>query len=362
MKQIAVPFMQFRGGSSKGVYFHAADLPSCEAERTQVILDAIGRDSTQIDGLGGGTPLTSKVAIVSTSNEQNADIDFLFVQVVVGQNSVDTTPNCGNILAGVGAFAIEAGLIEAQDPITRVKVNMLNTHKLCELEVQTPGGVVNYEGTQRIDGVPGQSAPVICNYLDVAGGVTGALFPTGNLIDSVEGVQVTCVDNGMPVVVLRASALGISGYEEPAALNENQTLKERLEKIRLAIAPKMNIDNADAKAVPKMCIISPAQNGGVINTRTFIPHYCHTSIGVLGAVSVATVCAGRGTVADGLVTLPQAGDQSMIIEHPSGEFAVQLDVEQDEHGKPTTKKAGVIRTTRLLSKGMLYVPAAQEKE
>lgn len=361
MRQIEIPFMQFRGGSSKGIYFLASDLPETEEARNQAILDAVGRDSTQIDGLGGGNPLTSKVAIVSKSQQKGVDIDFLFVQVVVGQNSVDTTPNCGNVLAGIGAFAIESGLIDAVHPETTVIINMLNTHKLCELVIQTPNHQVNYQGTQRIDGVPGASAPVICNYLDVAGGVTGALFPTGNLVDDVEGVSVTCVDNGMPVVVLRANDLDITGYESPATLNDNQALKDKLEKIRLAIAPKMNIDNAKAKAVPKMCLISSAQNGGIINTRTFIPHYCHTSIGVLGAVSVATVCAANGTVADTLVTSAIDAEMSMAIEHPSGEFAVKLDFELDGNGKPNTKKAGVIRTTRLLSKGILYIPATSER-
>ncbi|WP_354667910.1 4-oxalomesaconate tautomerase [Paraglaciecola arctica] len=355
MKQTAIPFMQLRGGSSKGVYFLASDLPSTELSRNQVLLDVIGRDTRQIDGLGGGDPLTSKVAIVSQSKLVDADIDFLFVQIVVGENRVDTTPNCGNLLAGVGAFAIEAQLITATHPQTRVAVNMLNTNKRCELILDTPDGEINYEGNQKIDGVSGSSAPIICNYLDVAGSVCGSLFPTGNLKDQVEGITVTCVDNGMPVVVIRAEDLGISGYERPKDLNTNEALKEKLERIRLAISPKMNISNAKNKAVPKMCIISPAKQGGIINTRTFIPHHCHAAIGVLGAVSIATACISKGSVAQTYVTQNVSSNQPISVEHPSGEFAVNLDF-NDYGDKLEVKGAGVIRTARLLSKGTLFVP------
>ncbi len=355
MKQMAIPFMQLRGGSSKGLYFLASDLPSNDTERNQVLLDAVGRDVRQIDGLGGGDPLTSKVAIVSKSTHPDADIDFLFVQVVVGQNCVDTTPNCGNILAGVAPFAIESGIFPASESETRMKVNMLNTNKFCELVIQTPDGEVNYHGKQSISGVPGSSSPIICNYLDVAGAVTGQLFPTGNLIDVVDGTQVTCVDNGMPVVLIRADDLNISGYEEPSELNANAELKNKLERIRLAISPMMNIADAEAKAIPKMCVISPAKFDGIINTRTFIPHKCHSAIGVLGAVSVATACIPKGTVAECYMSQPIESKQPISVEHPSGEFSVDLDFEENKEGF-NFKGAGLIRTARLLSKGALFVP------
>ena len=348
--------MQLRGGSSKGIYFLASDLPISEMSRNQILLDAVGRDSSQIDGLGGGQPITSKVAIVSKSNNSDADVDFLFVQVVVGKNVVDTTPNCGNLLAGVGPFAIEAKLVEAKSPQTLIRVNMINTNKRVELTVQTNKGQVIYEGSQRIDGVAGTAAPIICNYLDVAGAVTGALFPTQNLIDDVNGISVTCVDNGMPVVLIRANDLNISGDESPAELNSNQALKSQLESIRLAISQKMNIKDAANKAIPKMCIISPAINGGIINTRTFIPHDCHPTIGVLGAVSVATACITKGTVADGLVTTTYLSNQAIAVEHPEGEMSVNLDFEFN-NGILDVKRAGVIRTARLLSKGVLFVPS-----
>lgn len=359
MKQVSIPYMQLRGGSSKGIYLLASDLPCNELERNQMLLDIVGRDERQIDGLGGGDPLTSKVAIISKSNQPGVDIDFLFVQIVVGQNRVDTTPNCGNILAGVGYFAIEAGLLNISMPETRIKVNMLNTHKLCELVMQTPKGELNYHGNQRICGVPGTAAPIICNYLDVAGSVTGQLFPTGNLTDEVEGIKVTCVDNGMPIVLIRAKDLSLIGDEAPTELNANVELKTKLEKIRLAISPLMNIVNAIDKAVPKMCIISPAKHGGAINTRTFIPHFCHTAIGVLGAVSVATACVVEGTVAAEFVTCNISPNQAISIEHPSGDFDVNLDFIVSEK-RPHFKSAGVIRTARLLSKGTLFIPSTEK--
>lgn len=348
--------MQLRGGSSKGLYFLASDLPMLGSLNSEILLDAIGRDTSQIDGLGGGQAVTSKVAIVSKSTSTKADVDFLFVQIVVGKGCIDTTPNCGNLLAGVGPFAIEAKLVEPKSPETRIRVNMLNTKKLCELTVRTENGQVCYEGNQKIDGVPGTSAPIVCNYLDVAGGVTGALFPTKNLRDKVDGINVTCIDNGMPVVLIQAKELNIKGNESPEELNNNFTLRAKLEKIRLAIAPKMNIPDAIEKAIPKMCIISQAKHKGIIDTRTFIPHECHPSIGVLGAVTVATACIIKGTVAEDLVHEKYAPNQPIIVEHPSGEITVKLDFEIN-NGRTNIKSAGVVRTARLLSKGTLFVPS-----
>lgn len=365
MPQTSVPYMQLRGGSSKGLYFLASDLPSDEQARDQVLLAAVGRDDRQIDGLGGADPLTSKVAVVGPSSRADADVDYLFVQVVVGENRVDTTPNCGNILAGVGAFAVERGLIEAGDPETRVNVHMVNSGKVCELVLQTPAGEVCYEGNASIDGVPGTSAPVICNYMDLAGSACGALLPTGNLVDVVDGVEVTCIDNGMPVVVLRARDLGISGVESPSELNANEQLKARLQSIRLQLGPKMNLGDVDGAAVPKMCLISEPREDGVVNTRTFIPYKCHSAIGVLGAVSVATACILPGSVADGIARLPPLeACLQLTVEHPSGEFAVSFELDPasihqgntDAAVAPSVLKAGLLRTARLLSRGEVFVP------
>ncbi len=350
----SIPYMQIRGGSSKGLYFLASDLPLDADERDQILLSAMGRDVRQIDGLGGADPLTSKVAIVGPSSRPNADVDFLFVQVVVGENRVDTTPNCGNILAGVGAFALEAGLLTALPTCTAITVNMLNSDKLCELIVQTPDEKVTYEGDTRIDGVPGTSAPVVCNYLELAGSVCGALFPSNNFTDTVLGTQVTCIDNGMPLVLMRASDFGLSGRESPAELNANDELIQRLEALRLTLGPIMNLGDVKAKSVPKMCLISAPTHGGLINTRTFIPHVCHAAVGVLGAVSVATACLFKDTVASAIVDVPEGDLVSLRVEHPCGEFSVQLHLDRSQNSL-LVRKAGVVRTARLLSRGTLYI-------
>ena len=346
-----------RGGSSKGLYFRKEDLPADAALRDRVIVAAMGSDARQIDGAGGAHPLTSKVAVVSRSTSADADVDYLFVQVVVGEGRVDTTPNCGNILAGVAPFAIETGIIAARDGITPVRVRMLNSDNLCELLIETPGKRVNYEGTARIDGVPGTAAPIVCNYLDVAGSATGSLLPTGKVRDVVDGVEVTCIDNGMPVVVMRARDLGISGYESPKELDANTEFKSKVESIRIQVGPRMNLGDVKTKVVPKMSLIAPARAGGHVCTRTLIPHDTHAAIGVLGAVSVATACILPGSVTAGIATVPDGPIKQMSVEHPTGEFSVTLEVGGTRE-QPAVLKAGLLRTARLIMRGEVLVPAA----
>ena len=355
--QTAIPYMQYRGGSSKGLFFKATDLPVAEAVRNKIILAAmegVGQgDPRQIDGLGGATSLTSKVAIVSLSDKEDADLDYLFLQVVIGKGKISTTQTCGNILAGVVPFAIECEMIKATSPTTSARVNMVNTGGICEITIETPGGKVNYAGNTKVDGVPGTAAPIICNYIGTSGATCGALLPTGNLKDLVNGIEVTCIDNGMPEVIIRASDLGITGYEIPTELDANEELKNKLESIRLQIGPAMNLGDVKEKTVPKMCIVSPPLNGGTINTRTFIPHVCHEAIGVLGAVSTATACMLKGTVMDNIAVVTDK--DRLSIEHPTGEFTVQLNVNND-NGNIVINKSGVIRTARLLSKGEVFIP------
>lgn len=355
--QTAIPYMQFRGGSSKGIFFKATDLPADEALRNIIILAAmegVGQgDPRQIDGLGGATSLTSKVAIISVSDKGDADLDYLFFQVVIGKGKISTTQTCGNILAGVVPFAVESGIIKANSPTTSARVNMVNTGGICEVIIETPDGKVNYAGHAKVDGVPGTAAPIICNYLGTAGSTCGALLPTGNVKDIVDGIEVTCIDNGMPEVIIRASDLGITGYEMPKELDVNKILKNKLEGIRLQIGQAMNLGDVTEKTVPKMCIISPPVNGGTINTRTFIPHVCHEAIGVLGAVSTATACVLKGSVMDGIAIV---SDKNILsVEHPTGEFTVQLDI-TNRNGTVIINKTGVIRTARLLSKGEVFIP------
>ncbi len=353
MKYSSIPYLLIRGGSSKGIYFEKNDLPEDINLRDEIILSIVGRDARQIDGLGGANPLTSKVAIISKSQNEESDVDFLFIQVVVGENRVDSSPNCGNILAGVGAFAIERGMLTATNDTTSIKVNMINSNNICELIMQTPNGKLSYEGDAKIDGVPGTSAPIICNYIDVAGSVCGSLFPTGNKKDVIDGINITCIDNGMPVVLINANELGKTGYESCEELSNDLELKEKIEAIRLKVGPLMNLGDVSKRVVPKMTLVSPAKNGGNINTRTFIPHNCHAAIGVLGAVSVASACLYDECVTNSVNNIEKSLTNKVSVEHPSGEFSVELTCENVDN-ELVIKKAGLLRTARLISKGEAY--------
>jgi 4-oxalomesaconate tautomerase len=354
----AIPCTLMRGGTSKGLYFHARDLPADAATRDAVLLAAMGSpDLRQIDGVGGAHPLTSKVAVLSPSNRDDADIDYLFLQVVVDKAEVSDSQNCGNILAGVGPWAIENGLVPAQAGVTPVRIHMVNSASLAIAHVPTPNGHVEYEGDARIDGVPGAAAAIPIDFLDVAGSSCGALLPTGNLRDRVEGLDVTCIDNGMPVVILRAADFGKSGLESPADLEGDTDLKRRLEAIRLALGRRMNLGDVAKKTVPKMTLISPPLSGGALSTRTFIPHRVHEAIGVLGALSVATACALPGSVAAEVAQLDSTpGPKRIEIEHPTGFFTVDMDVTMGPTG-PHVARAALLRTARKLMQGQVFVPS-----
>lgn len=357
--QTAIPCVLMRGGTSKGLYFHASDLPDDRALRDRVLLAAMGSpDPRQIDGLGGAHPLTSKVAVVSRSQRDDADVDYLFLQVMLDEAEVRDTQNCGNILAGVGPFAIEQGLLPAKDNATQVRIHMANTGGIAVARVQTPDASVTYKGSAQIDGVPGTAAPVTLDFLDVSGGSCGDLLPTGSARDRVDGVDVTCIDNGMPVVILKASDFGKTGYETPRELKADGALRARIEAIRLALGPAMNLSDVSDNTVPKMTLIAPPTRDGVISTRSFIPHRVHEAIGVLGAVSVATACLIPGSVAHEVSELPAgSGARSLDIEHPGGFFTVQLEVERDGDRIRVTRSA-LLRTARKLMQGSVFVPAS----
>jgi len=355
--QTRIPCVQMRGGTSKGAYFLAADLPADPAVRDQVLLAVMGSpDVRQIDGIGGADPLTSKVAIVSPSSRPDADVDYLFAQVVVNEARVDYGQNCGNMLAGVGPYAIEQGMVPAAGEVTRVSIHMVNTGQIAVASVSTPGGHVEYDGDQRIDGVPGTAAAIPIEFRDTAGSSCGALLPTGRLQDVIDGVAVTCIDNGMPLVLLRARDLGRSGYETREELDADAELKARIEAIRLKAGPMMNLGDVAQRTVPKMCLVSPPRAGGAVNTRSFIPHRCHASIGVLGAVSVATAVALPGTVCDGVAFMPPGDSPTLGIEHPTGELSAQINL--DRTGDTVSvASAALIRTARWLFDGHVHVPA-----
>ena len=342
-----VPCMWMRGGTSKGGYFLAGDLP---ADRDAFLLRVMGSpDRRQIDGMGGGDPLTSKVAVVKRSERPGVDVDYLFLQVLVDEPIVTDAQNCGNILAGVGPFAVERGLVRAQEGETDVRIFMENTGQLATARVATPGGRVTYSGTARIDGVPGRAAAVPITFADTAGSSCGALLPTGHAVDVIEGVECTLIDNGMPCVVMRAADLGIEGDEPPAELEGNAVLRSKLEAIRLKAGPMMNLGDVAKKTVPKMTMVSRARAGGAITTRTFIPHKCHDAIGVLGAVSVATACLLPAGPAMEMADIPAGVEKLISVEHPTGEMSVVATVEDG-----LVTNAAVLRTARKLFDGRVF--------
>jgi 4-oxalomesaconate tautomerase len=350
MPLTSIPCAVYRGGTSKGLYFKAQDLPADPAVRDAVLLAAMGSpDVRQIDGMGGAHPLTSKVAVVSKSAHPHADVDYLFLQVFVDRAEVTDQQNCGNILAGVGPFAIETGLVPVAGDVTSVRIRMMNTRSMAVAYIQTPNGIVEYEGSTRIDGVPGTAAPIPIDFPDVAGSSCGALLPTGNVQDMVEGVPVTLVDNGMPVVVIRAADLGRTGYETPEAMEADSELKSRVETIRLTAGPLMNLGDVTKKSVPKVSLISAGRNGGTVCTRTFIPHRVHEAIGVFGAVSVATACVVLG--------LAPKDATDLEIEHPTGFFTVTMAVE-GEGANIKVHRSALLRTARKLMTGEVFVPAS----
>ncbi|MGN8000516.1 4-oxalomesaconate tautomerase [Sphingomonas sp. 22176] len=350
-EQTSARVMWMRGGTSKGAYFLAEDLPAATAERDAFLLRIMGSpDPRQIDGMGGADPLTSKVAVVSKSSREGADVDYLFLQVFVDQAIVSDAQNCGNILAGVGPFAIERGLVDSQDGETRVRVYLVNTGQQAVAAVQTPQARVTYAGDARIDGVPGTAAPIPLEFRDTAGSSCGALLPSGNAVDVVEGVPVTLIDNGMPCVVLKAADVGVTGYEDRDTLDADTALKARIEAIRLAVGERMNLGDVREKSVPKMMLVAPPRNGGAVTVRSFIPHRAHASIGVLGAVSVATACLLPGSPAAEVAVVPEGQRKTLSVEHPTGETTCVMEL--DERGTVVT--AAMLRTARKLMDGEVF--------
>lgn len=351
--QASAPVMWMRGGTSKGAYFLADDLPADRAERDAFLLRVMGSpDPRQIDGMGGGDPLTSKVAIVRKSARPGIGVDYLFLQVFVDQAIVSDRQNCGNILAGVGPFAIERGLVAPTGGRTRVAIHMENTGQTGIATVETPGGIVNYEGDTRIDGVPGTHAPIPLEFRDTAGSSCGALLPTGNPVDSVEGVTCTLIDNGMPCVVFRASDVGATGHETREELESEAyaPIRARIEAIRLAAGPMMKLGDVTDASAPKMTLVAPPRDGGAISVRVFIPHRAHASIGVLGAVTAATACLIEGSPAADVAILPEGKRKTIGIEHPTGEMSCILEV--DDAGDVVS--AALLRTARKLMTGEVF--------
>jgi 4-oxalomesaconate tautomerase len=343
--------MWMRGGTSKGAFFVADDLPADTAARDAFLLRVMGSpDPRQIDGMGGADPLTSKVAVVSKSAREGVDVDYLFLQVFVDQAIVTDQQNCGNMLAGVGPFAIERGLVSATAGDTTVAIYMVNTGQVAVASVRTPSGAPAYSGDARIDGVPGTAAPIPLAFRETAGSSCGALLPTGNAVDVINGVACTLIDNGMPCVVFKAADVGATGYEDRETLDAAADLKARIEAIRLTAGPMMNLGDVTEKSVPKMMLVAPPAHGGAVTVRSFIPHRAHATIGVLGAVSVATACLIDGSPAAQVAEVAGGNRKTVSVEHPTGEMSCVLELDTD--GNVAT--AALLRTARKLMDGFVF--------
>ncbi len=356
MKQVAVPCVLMRGGTSKGPYFKLSDVPADRNELEQFLLAVMGSpDERQIDGLGGADWLTSKAAIVGPSERPDADLDYLFGQVIIDKARVDFAPNCGNLTSGVGPFAIEAGMVEAGDPETRLRIFNINTNARIEVVVQTPGGNVVYNGDTAIDGVPGTGAPIELFFKDLVGTKTGELMPTGNPKDLVEGVEVSCFDAAVPMIIARAADMGLTGYETPDEINERQDFFGKLEQIRVSASHKMGMGDPTGSVVPKFCIVSAARNGGAINARYMVPHTCHRTFPLVGGQCLAAACITEGTVLEGLAQVSDARRQTLEIEHPVGclETLIEFD---GNRAQPDIAGIGFVRTARKLMEGFVFVP------
>ena len=348
--------MLMRGGTSKGAYFLAADLPADPQARDALLLQIVGSpDPRQIDGIGGAHPLTTKVAVIGDAADGRADVDYLFLQPAIDRADVSDVQNCGNLLAGVGPFAVERGLVAAKGDTATVRIRMVNTDSIAVATFPLAEGQPVYGGDAAISGVPGTAAAVRLDFDDIAGGTCGALLPTGNVVDEVAGVPCTLVDNGMPVVVMRAADLGVTGHEPCADLEADAALRARLEAVRRAAGPLMRLGDVERLTVPKLTLVSPPRAGGVLCTRTFIPHRCHDAIGVLGAVSVATAALLPGSPAhEVLVAAGGAGQGGVLLEHPTGTFEATVDLTTGPDGRPVIERAGIIRTARKLMDGVVF--------
>jgi 4-oxalomesaconate tautomerase len=348
-----IPCLYMRGGTSKGAFFVAADLPAEAEERDNLLLRIMGTpDPRQIDGLGGAHPLTSKVAVIAPSPDDGADVDYLFLQLGVDTAFVTDRQNCGNILAGVGPFAVERGLVPAGNEQTEVRIRMVNTDSIAIARFATPGGVVDYDGDLGIDGVPGTAGAIKLDFEGTAGSSTGALFPSGRVLDRVEGVDVTCVDNGMPTILMRAADLGVTGHESPGDLEADGDLADRLHGIRLGAAKVMGMGDVSEATVPKLVLLAPPLDGGAIATRSFLPVRVHTSIGVLGALTVGAGVLAEGSVGHGLAVLPAPG-APLRLEHPTGHFDVEVGVDSGPEGFRVTSSAA-LRTARKIFDGRVF--------
>ena len=357
MTQTAIPFLFMRGGTSRGPYLNRADLPEDRNTLARVLVAMVGSGHPlNIDGIGGGNAVTTKVAMLSRSDDDWADIDYFFAQVSVEDGTVDFKPTCGNILSGVGPAAVEMGLMPAQDGETTVNIRAVNTGARITAKVQTPGGIVAYAGDAAIDGVPGTAAPVALQFMDTIGGATGAFLPTGNLIDTFDGVDVTCMDVAMPMVIAKAESFGLTGYESAEALNDNADFFAAMEAVRIKAGEAMGIKDVAHSVTPKFGLLAPARDGGTVATRYFMPWKTHPTMAVTGAQCLASCLLTPGTVAEGVAARSNGRPATVTLEHASGQIDVLVDYDLTADGI-NLRSAGLVRTARLLARGEVMVPA-----
>ena len=356
--QTKIPCVIMRGGTSRGPFFRLDDLPADTATRDAVLLAVMGSPhEIQVDGIGGAHSVTSKVAMISKSTRADADVDYLFAQVEINEQRVDTKPNCGNMLVAVGPFAIDQGIVPACDGETPVRIFNVNTQSLVEAIVKTPGGEVTYEGTAAIDGVPGSAAPVGINFKSAIGSVTKKLLPTGKPLDVIDGIDVSCIDVAMPTILMRAEAFGKTGYETANELDADKALFARMQAIRIKAGALMGMGDVSKAVVPKIALLAKPRNGGVLCVRYFVPYACHKALAVTGTVCLASACAIPGTIAEHIAGLVNGPQGIVEIEHPSGKITIDLDADFRE-GRETLRRAALVRTARRIFEGLVNVPRA----
>ena len=356
MSQTGIPFLFMRGGTSRGPYFRREDLPEDLETLAEVLIAAVGSGHPlNIDGIGGGAAVTTKVAMLSKSDDDWADVDYFFAQVSVEDRLVDFKPTCGNILSGVGPAAIEMGLVIPQGDETEIRIRAVNTGASVVARVQTPGGQLTYEGGAEIAGVPGIAAPIALNFMGVVGSSTGAFLPTGNLRDTIDGIEVTCMDVAMPIAIARASDFGLTGHESAAELDANKGFFARMEAVRLQAGALMGMGDVTKSVTPKFGLLAPARNGGTIATRYFMPWNTHPSMAVTGSQCLASCALTPGTVAEGMLERPTQSPANVVLEHASGTIEVLVDFNADDGF--ALNSAGLLRTARKLADGHIYVPS-----
>ncbi|WP_171120851.1 MULTISPECIES: 4-oxalomesaconate tautomerase [unclassified Ruegeria] len=358
MSQIAIPYVFMRGGTSRGPYFRRSDLPEDLDTLADVLVAAIGAgQALNIDGIGGGNAVTTKVAMLSVSEDEWADIDYFFAQVSVDEKLVDFKPTCGNILSGVGPAAIEMGLFQPNGDETEIRIRAVNTGASVIAKVQTPGGELVYQGDVEIAGVPGHSAPVQLSFMGVVGSATGAFLPTGNLRDTVQGIELTCMDVAMPMVIARAADFGLTGYESAEELDANRAFFDQMEAVRIEAGELMGMGDVSKSVTPKFGLIAPAREGGALAVRYFMPWKTHPTMAVTGAQCMASCALTPGTVADGLLDRPDSSPAEVVLEHASGKIDVQVGF--SNYGEFNVISAGLVRTARKLADGHVYVPESE---